>query len=261
MLGYDLTGPPGAPVLVLGGSLGTTRQMWRPQVAGLAEHFQVLRYDHRGHGDSPAPPGPYRVEELGADVLALLDHLGIARCHYAGLSLGAMVGMWLAATAPARIDRLALLCTAAYLPPARDWLDRAHRVRAHGTAGIAEAVVARWFTPEYRQSAPAEVAAARADLCGTDAEGYAGCCEAIAAMDLRPLLPRIAAPTLVVAGADDPATPPAQARAIAAAVPGARLVVLPDAAHLASLEQPAAVHRLLTTHLNADRPYPGGSHA
>lgn len=249
MLGYDLTGPADAPVLVLGGSLGTTRRMWQPQLRALAGHFRVLRYDHRGHGRSPVSPGPYTVPGLGEDVLYLLDHLGVTRCHYAGLSLGGMVGMWLAATAPARVDRLALLCTAAHLPPADAWLARARQVRTGGMGSVTASVTARWFTPAYRVRAPAEVAAFSTALDATPAEGYAGCCEAIAAMDLRPLLPRIAAPTLVIAGADDPATTPREAAAIAGAVAGARLVVVPDAAHLASVEQAAVVTGLLLDHL------------
>jgi 3-oxoadipate enol-lactonase len=256
MLGYDLTGPPTAPVVVLGASLGTTRAMWRPQLPALTAHFRVLRYDHRGHGSSPAPPGPYRVEQLGADVVELLDHLGIARCHYIGLSLGGMVGMWLAATAPDRVDRLGLLCTAAYLPPAVGWLERARQVRAAGMASVAGTVTERWFTPAFRTTAPGVVAAAVAEFSEIPADGYAACCEALAAMDLRPLLPRIVAPTLVIAGADDRATPPRYAETIAAAVPHARLAVLADAAHLASVEQPAVVNRLLLAHLP-----PGGNGA
>lgn len=249
MLDFDLTGPAGAPVVVLGGSLGTTRAMWQPQLAALADRFQVLRYDHPGHGTSPVPDVPYRVEDLGADVVAVLDHLSIARCHYVGLSLGGMVGMWLAASAPERVERLALLCTAARLPPARDWLDRARRVRAHGMASVAGPVTARWFTAAFQARGPAEVAAFTAAFTRTTADGYAACCEAIAELDLRPLLPAISAATLVVAGADDPATPPRHGRAIAATVPDCRFEVIPDAAHLASVEQAAAVNRLLLDHL------------
>src|SRR6188472_3087695 len=126
-----------APVLLLGGSLGSTVEMWLPQVPRLSQRLRVVRFDHRGHGGSPVPPGPYTVAELGGDVLELLDHLGVRRAHYAGLSLGGMVGIWLAAYAPERVDRLALLSTAAYLPPAQGWLDRAAAVRAGGMAAVA----------------------------------------------------------------------------------------------------------------------------
>jgi 3-oxoadipate enol-lactonase len=241
-LHHVLDGPAGAPPLVLGGSLGTTLEMWRPQLPALAEHHRVIRYDHRGHGGSPVPPGPYTVDQLGADVLRLLDVLGIDRVDYAGLSLGGMVGMWLAANAAHRIRRLALLCTAAHLPAEVGYRQRAALVRAKGMADIVEPVLGRWFTEDFPQSRRAPF---RAMLAGTAPEGYAGCCEAIAALDLRPVLSKITAPTLVVAGAADPAIPPRYAGMIAAAVPGSRYVVLDRAAHLANVEQADAVNELL----------------
>ncbi|GIF50648.1 3-oxoadipate enol-lactonase [Asanoa ferruginea] len=248
MLACQTAGPAAAPVIVLGSSLGTTGAMWAPQLAALSADFRVVAFDHRGHGGSPKPPGPYAIEELGNDVLALLDHLGLDRVHYAGLSLGGMVGMWLAAHAPERVDRLALLCTAAHLPPASGWRQRAATVRADGMGAIADAVVARWFTPGFR---PDVVASFTESLVAIDAEGYAGCCEAIAGMDLRPVLGRVAAPTLVVAGADDPAIPPVFSESIVEGVRGAELVVLPDAAHLASVQQADAVSALLHKHFSA----------
>ncbi|MFI7080084.1 3-oxoadipate enol-lactonase [Micromonospora sp. NPDC049903] len=247
-LAHEVTGPADAPVLVLGGSLGTTRAMWRPQVAALSPRMRVVTFDHRGHGGSPAAIGPTGLADLGADVVDLFDHLDLGRVHYAGLSLGGMVGMWLAARRPARVDRLALLCTAAHLPPADAWLARAAQVRVHGTASLTDVLLGRWFTAGFADRHPEVVAPLVADLTACDSEGYAACCEAIAAMDLRPLLPTITAPTLVVAGADDPATPPRDARVIADAVPGARLAVLDRAAHLANLEQPMRVSDLLAEH-------------
>jgi 3-oxoadipate enol-lactonase len=241
-LHHVLDGPPSAPPLVLGGSLGTHTGMWEPQLPALAQRHRIVRYDHRGHGRSPVPPGPYTVDGLGADVLRLLDTLGADRVDYAGLSLGGMVGMWLAAHAPDRIGRLALLCTAAHLPAELGYRQRAATVRAEGMAGIVEPVLGRWFTPAFP---PADREPYRAMLAGTDPEGYAGCCEAIASLDLRPVLSKITAPTLVVAGADDPAIPPRYAEQIAAAVPGSRLVVLDGAAHLANVERAGAVNRLL----------------
>lgn len=250
-LAYSLTGPPGAPVLVLGGSLGTTRDMWRPQVDALGGRYRLLAFDHRGHGASPAPPGPYQIDDLGTDLLALLDALDLARVHYAGLSLGGMLGMWLASRAPDRVDRLALLCTAAYLPPAQGWLDRAATVRTHGMGAIASPVLARWFTPGYPAGHPDTVTNLRAQFVANPPEGYAGCCEAIAALDLRPALPGITAPTLVLSGADDLAIPPPLGAEIAAAVPDARFDVLPHAAHLASIEQAETVNTLLHKHFSA----------
>jgi len=246
----SVDGPAGAPVLVLGGSLGTSAAMWRPQLDSLTRRFRVVRYDHLGHGDSDVPAGPYTIAELGAAVLRLLDDLGVRRPSYAGLSLGGMVGMWLAAHAPERVDRLALLCTSAWLGPAESWRERAMAVRSGGIDGIADTVVARWFTKGFTVMRPAVLAEYRSMLTSITAEGYAGCCEAIAAMDLRDELARVAAPTLVIAGANDPATPIEHARVLVDRIPGARLRVIGDAAHLASVEQPKRVTRLLLDHLD-----------
>jgi 3-oxoadipate enol-lactonase len=255
-LAASLEGPPGAPVLVLGNSLGTSRACWDPQMPALTRHFQVLRYEHRGHGAaaagvSPAPPGPYTIADLGGDVLAVLDARGIDRVSYAGVSLGGMVGMWLAARAPERIAALALCCTSAYLPPAAGWTDRAARVRADGTGSIAAAVAGRWFTARYRSARPEVVEAFTAGLAATGARGYAGCCEAIAGMDLRPALGSVRAPTLVIAGADDQATPPRHGAVIASGIAGSRLRVVRGAAHLANVSAAAEVTALLVPHLLA----------
>lgn len=242
-------GPDGAPPLVLGSSLGLTTWLWEPQLPELAARFRVVRYDHPGHGDSPPPDGPVTIDALGAGVVALLDRLGIGRCHYAGISMGGMVGMWLAANAPDRVDRLALCCSSPYAPPPELWTDRAAAVRAGGMTAISQTVTGRWFTPTFRARHPETLAETVAVLEQAHPEAYAACCELLAAMDLRHALGKISAPTLVIGGAEDPATPPEQhARVIADAVPGARLEVLPDAAHLANLEQPAAVTKLLLDH-------------
>lgn len=239
----------GPPLLLLG-SLGTTLAMWDPQLPALTERHRVIRVDHRGHGGSPVPAGPYAMADLGGDVLALLDHLGLERAHVCGLSIGGMIGQWLAIHAAERIDRLVLLCTSPHMPPAEAWHERATAVRDAGTpAAVADAVVARWLTPEHAAAHPEVVEGLRAMIDSTPAEGYAACCEAIADMDLRPLLKRIRAPTLVVAGRQDPATPPAVAEAIAGAVAGARLEVLDPGAHLINVERPAQVSRLIAEHL------------
>jgi len=248
-LAHDVTGPEDAPVLVLGGSLGTTRAMWQPQLDALARTHRVLRFDHLGHGASPVPAGPYRIEQLGERVLLLLDELGLARVSYAGLSLGGMVGMWLAAHHPERVARLTLICTSAYLPPAEGWHQRAATVRERGTASLVEAVVARWFTPGFPTRHPDVVEPLVAGLRAIPDEGYAGCCEAIATMDLRPVLSRITAPTTVIAGADDPATPPEHADLLAAGIPGARRATIPGARHLPNVERADAVTALMLEHL------------
>ena len=213
-------GPPDAPALVLLDSLGSSLAMWDPQVEAFARHFRVVRFDLRGHGRSPAPAGPYEIADLGADVLALLDRLGIERAHLCGLSLGGMTALWLAEQAPERVDRLVLCCTSARLEPSEAWTARAALVRAGGTEAVADAVVGRWFTPAYAASHPDLVARMRAMIAAIDAEGYASCCEAIAAMDLRPALASVRAPTLLIAGADDPAIGPDHSERIAASIEG-----------------------------------------
>ena len=246
----SLDGPDGAPVLVLGNSLGTTGELWQPQLAALVQRFRVLRYEHRGHGGSPAPPGPYTIADLGGDVLRLLDEYRIETASYCGVSLGGMAGMWLAANAPDRIAALAVCCTSAYLQPAQLWADRAARVRSAGMASISRQVVGRWFTPAFTERHPRTVAGFVTTLEEEVVpEGYAGCCEAIAAMDLRPSLGEVTARTLVVAGADDPATPPWHGALIATAIPGARLRVIRGASHLANVSQSAEVTAALLAHL------------
>jgi 3-oxoadipate enol-lactonase len=238
-------------VLLLVGSLGTTLAMWDPQVAALSADRRTVRVDVRGHGGSPAPAGPYSIAELGTDVVATLDQLGIARASICGLSIGGMTGMWLAAHAPERVERLIVMCTSAHMPDAADaYRERARTVREHGSVEpVADGVIGRWFTPDWADRHPGTVAAFRRMLVNTGAEGYAACCEALAALDLRSALPLIAAPTLVIAGAEDRATPPARAEAIAAAVPNARLELLDGAAHLASVQCPEPVTRLIDEHL------------
>jgi len=249
MLRYVVDGPADAPTVVLANSLGATWSMWDQQLEPLTQQFRVIRYDARGHGDSPAPVGPYSIDDLTDDVVALLARIGVERVHFVGLSLGGMTGLRLAARHPDRVDRLVVLCTSALLGPPAIWTDRAALVRAQGTAAVADAVVSRWYTKTFAEAHPAVVAAAAAMVATISPEGYAGCCEAIAAMDLRADLPSITAPTLAIAGADDPATPPDHLEAITAAIPLARLLVVPDAAHLAPAEQPAAVTAAILDHL------------
>ncbi|MEV0726166.1 3-oxoadipate enol-lactonase [Micromonospora purpureochromogenes] len=242
-------GPEDAPVLVLSPSLGSTLATWEPQAAALRDRFRVVRYDHRGHGGSPVPPGPYELADLGADVLRLLDRLEVQAAHFCGLSLGGMTGMWLAAHAPERVRRLVLCCTSARLRPAEAWAERADLVRREGTAAVADGVVTRWFTPRWVQAHPEAVRDMRAMMAATPAEGYASCCSAIHRMDLTDALPTIRAKTLVIAGHEDPATPPEHSHAIAEGIRDSRLEVLSPAAHLANVEQPEAITRLLLKHL------------
>jgi len=248
-LHHLLEGPEDAPVLVMANSLGTTLRMWEDQAPALRARLRLLRYDHRGHGGSPVPPGPYEIGDLGRDVLALLDRLGIERFSFCGLSVGGQVGMWLASEAPERVERLILCCTSARFAPPEPWDERAKTVRAEGVGAIADTVLERWFTPPFRESRPGTVAWAGGMLRGTPAEGYAGCCEAIRDADLRERLGAISAPTLVIAGADDPAAPIDQAELIRDSIPDARLAVIEGAAHIANVEQPGSVTRKILAHL------------
>ena len=249
-LHHEVAGPAGGHVVLLGGSLGATFAIWDAQVGPLAERFRVVRFDHRGHGGSPAPPGPYSIADLGGDVLALLDALGVERASYCGISLGGMIGIWLAEHAPERIERLALLCTSAHVPPPEAWAERAAAVEEAGSADVvADAVVARWLTPELARERPDLVDWLRGMIAGTSPVAYTGCCGAIERMDLREGLPGIAAPTLVVAAAQDPSIPPDHGEALAAAIPDARFELLSPSAHLAVIERADDVTRLLLEHL------------
>lgn len=247
----ELTGAPGTPVVVLSCSLGSDLSMWEPQMNALRRRFRVLRYDLRGHGSSPVPDGAYSIADLGGDLIGLLDRLEIERASLCGISIGGMASIWTASQAPARVQRLVVCCTSALLDPQRSYEARAAAVREHGIERIADAVLARWFTPAFTDAQPELVERMRRILIATPRQGYAGCCEAIADMDLRADLPSIEAPTLVIAGREDPATPPEHGRLIAARIPGARLALVANAAHLANIEQPQPVGELILSHLDA----------
>lgn len=249
-LHHELTGPHGGAVVLLLNSLGSTTAMWDPQVPALAECFQVVRCDTRGHGESPVPPGPYVIEDLVDDAVALLDNLGIERAHVAGLSLGGMVAMRLAARNPERIDRLVLLCTSAQVGPPENWIERAATVRANGTGAVADLVVSRWLTDARRSADPETTSYLRDMIAATPSDGYAACCDAIRDMDLRGDLAAITAPTLVISGADDPSIPPVHQQAIAAGISGSTLLELPACAHLATIDQPEAVTTALVDHFS-----------
>lgn len=239
VLNVRLDGDPNKPSVLLSNSLGTDLTMWDAQVAPLSEHFQVVRYDARGHGKSAAPDGDYTIDRLGRDAVAVLKGFGIEKAAFCGVSMGGMVGMWLGIHAPGRVTRLALCNTAAMMPPKDAWQQRIDAVLAGGMEAVVDAVVARWFTEAFIRDEPEAVARVRAMLLDTPPVGYAGCCAAIRDMDQRSALFGIGKPTLVVAGADDPATPPERGEEIAAAIRGAELDVLPECAHLSNIEQTA----------------------
>jgi 3-oxoadipate enol-lactonase len=250
-LHHRFDGPTAAPVLVLGSSLGTTGAMWDDNVPALSERFRLLRYDARGHGSSPAPQGPYSIDEIGADVLALLDRLELERVSFCGLSLGGMTGMWLASEASQRVERLVLCCTVPHFPPPELWNERIEAVRAEGIEPMVEPALDRWLPPDVRAARPEAEEHLRALIRATAPEGYAGCCEAIRDMDLRDRLRRIQAPTLVVAGSQDPSTPAEKVRPIAGAIQDAAYVELEGAAHIANMARPAEFERAVLDHLSA----------
>jgi 3-oxoadipate enol-lactonase len=251
---HELLGPPEGPPVILSCSLGTDRSMWDPQTPALAERNLVVRYDLRGHGQSPAPAGPYAISDLGEDLLALMDRLGIERASLCGVSIGAMTSIWAAAHAPERVQRLVLCCTSARFGPeaAEVYRSRAETVREHTVDAVADGALERWFTPAFRGAQPELMAKIRKGLTDTSSEGYAGCCEALAALDLHPVLGSISAPTLVIAAAEDPATPPDHGRAIADGIPGARFELIEDAAHLANIEKAELVTPLIAGFIDAE---------
>jgi 3-oxoadipate enol-lactonase len=237
MIYVDVEGPQNAPVLMLSNSLGTNLHMWDDQVASWTRHFRLVRYDRRGHGQSSAPKGPYTMERLGRDVLAVIDALEIAKINWCGLSMGGMVGQWLGAHAPGRVDKLVLSNTSSFFPDKSIWEGRLKTVRDKGLAAIVDANMERWFTEDFRERSPQAIVKMREMFLATKADGYIGCGEAIRDMDHRPLLPKIGAPTLVIAGKHDPATTVEANEFICEHIPNAEIAVL-DTAHIANVEQP-----------------------
>jgi 3-oxoadipate enol-lactonase len=243
-LHYQIDGAAAAPPLLLSNSLGTSIEMWEPQIAALAGRFHVIRYDSRGHGQSTVTAGPYTIEQVANDALGLLDALAVPRAHFCGLSMGGMVGMWLGIHAPQRIDRLVLANTSAKIGTAELWNARIDAVRKGGMTSIASAVLARWFSPPLLEAPTPIIARMRATLEDVSADGYAASCAAVRDMDQRHLVGRIRAPTLVIAGSEDFATPAAEGRFIAEQIPNARYVELP-AAHLSNVQAAPAFTQAL----------------
>jgi 3-oxoadipate enol-lactonase len=248
---YDLSGPSGAPVIAFANSLGTNTHVWDAQAAGLAGRFRILRYDMRGHGLTDCPPVPangagYTIDGLVDDALGLLDALGIDRVHFCGLSIGGMVGQRLAARAPGRVSSLILCDTANRIGPSAMWDERVATVRARGLAAIAERVLERWFTGEFRAKHAEEAQGFANMLVRTPADGYIGCCLAIRDADLRRDGEKIDCPTLVICGDEDQATTPEAARNLADSIDGAHLEIVDGAAHISCVERPEAVTGLIS---------------
>jgi 3-oxoadipate enol-lactonase len=248
-LNVSVDGRQDAPALMLSNSLGCTLEMWEPQMRAFTEHFRVIRYDRRGHGKSDVPPPPYSMEIFGRDVLAVLDHLGIAKTHWCGLSMGGMVGQWLGANAPQRFDRIVLANTSCYYPDPSNWHARIKAVREGGLAAVADAVIAGWLTEGFRAREPQTAARMKAMLLASPVEGYIACCEALSTLDQRALLPKITSPTLVIAGRQDKSTPVEAGEVIRDGIPGAQMTLL-DAAHISNVEQADAFTKAVLTFVN-----------
>lgn len=246
-----IDGPDGAPVLVLSNSLGTTLEMWDAQAERFAQTHRVLRYDTRGHGASVVSPGPYSFDQLGGDVVALLDALHIERASFCGISMGGFTGLWLGVNAPGRLTHLVVANSAAKIGTADGWTSRAALVREKGAAAMAELAASspsRWFTDAFAAAQPAVVQRAQGWIAGIAPEGYAACCEALAQADLRSAIHTITVPTLLIAGSADPVTTVADAQAMQAAIAGAQLAEVP-ASHLSNLEAPGAFDAALAAFL------------
>lgn len=238
-INYELSGKGGAPILTLSHSLGTSLSMWDSQMQVLEDHYQVLRYDTRGHGASDAPPGAYTLDMLGEDVLGMLDALGIEKVYFVGLSMGGMIGQYLALNYSDRLEKLVLCDTAAILPQEAQpiWQERIDLAREKGMEALVDGTLERWFTPSFLKQNPPEVERIRQQFLSTPADGYMGCSEAIRRLNYLERLREIKMPTLIIVGEEDPGTPVAAAEAMHQAIAGSRLVILPSAAHLSNVEQ------------------------
>jgi 3-oxoadipate enol-lactonase len=250
-INYRIDGAEGAPWVVMSNSLATTHRMWDAQMEAFTRRYRVLRYDKRGHGETEVAPGPYTFELLADDVLALLEALRIPQAHFVGLSMGGMTGMTMALKKP-EVLRTLVLCDTTSRDPLGDpalWQQRIDAVKTGGMEALVESTVARFLTPETVKGRPAIADAVRAMVRGTPAAGYAACCQAIARLNLTDRLHQIAIPTLVVVGADDPATTVEMARTIHDRIAGSELVVLEKAAHLSNLEQAEAFNEAVLSFL------------
>jgi 3-oxoadipate enol-lactonase len=238
-INVEIEGKENAQALMFSNSLGTNLHMWDEQAKALSKHFRIIRYDQRGHGKSGAPDGPYSIERLGRDVLAVLNTLGVQRTHFCGLSMGGMTAMWLARHAPERFDKLVLSNTAAKSQTPDSWNTRIRTVLAKGIGAIADTVLGIWFTKDFLQRSPQIVARMREMMVSSNPKGYCGCCAAIRDMDQRWAVSSITLPTLIVAGKQDNATPLSASEFMASRISGSKLMSM-DAGHIANVEQTAA---------------------
>jgi 3-oxoadipate enol-lactonase len=249
---YEIIGKSGRPVVVLSHSLGTSMEMWDPQIKVLTSRYQVLRYDTRGHGGTDAPAEAYSLAQLGSDVVGLLDALDIDKVHFVGLSMGGMIGQFLALNHGNRLKSLVLCDTAAIIPPEAQsiWQERIDTARTKGLQALVESTLERWFTPPCLEKNPPEVRHIRKLFLATPLAGYIGCSEAIRDLNYLERLSEITIPTLIIVGRDDPGTPVEAAQLMHQHITGSELVVLSTAAHLSNVEQPHAFNQALTQFLH-----------
>jgi 3-oxoadipate enol-lactonase len=238
-INYQMEGSADAPVLMLCNSLGTNLHMWDDQAAAWSKHFRLVRYDRRGHGQSGAPKGPYSMDMLGRDALAVADAAGAKTFNWCGLSMGGMVGQWMGANARDRVQRLVLSNTHYYYADKQPWHDRIKFAKDNGLEKLSGPQMERWFTKEFRDRSPQAVSKVVTMFVATKLDGFIGCCEAVRDIDFRATTPTISAPTMVIVGSKDPATLPEYGEAIQKMVKGAKLTSL-EAAHLSNIEQPNA---------------------
>jgi 3-oxoadipate enol-lactonase len=239
-INYELTGKKNASIVMLSHSLGSSLLMWNPQMKALEPHFQILRYDIRGHGKSEAPPGAYTLELLGEDAVALLDALEIEKVYWVGLSMGGMIGQSVALNYPKRLRSLALCDTAAAIAPEAQplWQERIDAVREKGVESQVELTMERWFTPSFLKLNPYMLEVIRKEFLATPSRGYLGCSDAIRKLNYLDRLSEIRIPTLIMVGEDDPGTPVSASEAMYQRIPNSKLVIIKSARHLSNIEQP-----------------------
>lgn len=247
---YELSGPERAPALLFSNSLGTDLAMWDPQASALVQEFRVLRYDTRGHGQSDVTAGPYTINQLADDVIELLDFLRLRQVYFCGLSMGGMIGMTLALRAANRLHKIVLCSTAPKIGAAETWNTRIETVRKGGMAAVVDGVLQRWYTADFRSRSRQAIESTKQTLLHTPVEGYVACCAAVRDADLREAISGIRVPTLIITGARDPVTTPADGHFMEGQIPRAQYRELP-AAHLSNIEAAAAFTGELCAFLNA----------
>jgi len=252
-INYRFDGPSNAPVVMLSNSLLSNYTVWDGQINALTARYRVLRYDQRGHGGTETTPAPYAIEQLADDASALVDALGVDPVHFVGLSMGGFTGQMLAIRHPEKIASLALCDTACVMPPKSLWNERIAIAETEGVEALVEGTLERWFTPSFRERGAAQVELVRAMILGTSNQGYIGCCKAIREMVLCDMLSRIAVPTVIIVGEEDPACPVPAAKVLHDGIAGSELIVLSEAAHLPNIEKPAEFNGALLDFLDRQR--------